>query len=160
MRWPSGGVAAGQLSPLHEAPTVGLYAAKNAVLVAAQLKLGGNATRLLLHMALECWDEKDNPSRHEPRRYFGRRESSAIALGFLAPANGTDAAFQAVKRAVRELSIKGAIRRIRPGGNGKSAEYELLLDSSRPGRYDNDVVPLPFLNEQGVTYRPPEGVTL
>jgi hypothetical protein len=71
---------------------MGLYAAKNAVLVAAQLNLGNTAARLLLHMALECWDDADNPGRQEPRRYFAGRESSAIALGFLAPDNGSEAA--------------------------------------------------------------------
>jgi hypothetical protein len=50
---------------------VGLYAAKSAVLVAAQLRLGNSATRLLLHMALECWDDEENPMGAEPRRYYG-----------------------------------------------------------------------------------------
>jgi hypothetical protein len=111
---------------------MGLYAAKNAVLVAAQLRLGNTATRLLLHMALECWDDGDNPAGQLPRRYFGGRTTAAIALGFLAPENGTDAAFRAVKRAVRELVDKGAIARVRSGRNGHTAEFELQLDSSRP----------------------------
>ena len=58
---------------------MGLFAAKNAVLVAARLGLGNTATRLLLHMALECWDDADNPGEQPPRRYFGGRESSRIS---------------------------------------------------------------------------------
>jgi len=84
---------------------MGLYAAKNAVYVAAKLQLGGSAARLFLHMPLECWDDDDNPGGQAARRYFGRRELSAIALGFLAPDNGSDAAFQAVKRATKELVV-------------------------------------------------------
>ena len=137
---------------------VGLYAAKSAVLVAAQLRLGNSATRLLLHMALECWDDEDNPMGAEPRRYFGRRELSAIALGYLAPSNGTQAAFLAVKRAVRELVDKGAIARVRPGGNGRPAEYELLVPVARPKRAGRAVLfPVPT-TVQGVGDRSPQRV--
>lgn len=139
---------------------MGLYAAKNAVLVAARLDLGNAATRLLLHMALECWDEPGNPSGVPPRRYFGGRETAAIALGFLAPENGSDRAHQAVKRAIRELTAKGAIVRLRHGGNGHTAEFELLLDSTRLlGHQSRPVVELDFGREQGVTNRPPQGVS-
>lgn len=109
---------------------VGLFAAKNAVLVAAQLGLGGPATRLLLHMALESFDEdRDDQAQ---RRYFAGRDSSAIALGYLAPDNGSEAARSAVKRALRELVATGAVSRIRSGGRGQTSEYELNVDSSRP----------------------------
>lgn len=130
---------------------MGLYAAKSAILVAAQLDLGNTAARLLLHMALECWDEKRGDQ--EPRRYFGGRESSAIALGFLAPANGSEAAFRAVKRAVRELVESGAIARVRAGGRNLTSEYELMFDSARPqvARRPNDPIPLPFIGAQGAT---------
>lgn len=121
---------------------MGLYAAKDAVLVAAQLGLGSTATRLFLHMALECWDEDDNPGGQPPRRYFARRESSAIALGFLAPANGTEAAFRAVKRAVKELVDKGAVLRVRHGGNGQTAEFDLQVSSIKPPRGMNAPVTL------------------
>lgn len=121
---------------------MGLYAAKNAVLVAAQLGLGSTATRLFLHMALECWDDDDNPGRQTPRRYFARRESSAIALGFLAPSNGSEAAFRAVKRAVKELVDKGAVVRVRHGGNGQTAEFDLRVSSIRPARGVNAPVSL------------------
>ncbi|GAA0990099.1 hypothetical protein [Subtercola frigoramans] len=134
---------------------VGLYAAKNAVLVAAQLDLGHAATRLFLHMALECWDDWDNPGGMAPRRYFAGRESSAIALGFLAPDNGSDRAFQVVKRTVKELLTKGAIERVRSGHAGQTAEFELLVDSSRPPavrRRLNPVVDLASKREKGVNF--------
>lgn len=129
---------------------MGLYAAKSAILVAAQLDLGNTAARLLLHMALECWDEKRGDQ--EPRRYFGGRESSAIALGFLAPENGSAAAYRAVKRAIHELVESGAITRLRAGGRGLTSEYELMLDSARPQmarRATNDPNVLPFIGGQG-----------
>lgn len=139
---------------------MGLYAAKNAVLVAARLQLGNTATRLFLHMALECWDDEDNPGKYAPRRYFGRRELSAIALGFLAPDNGTDAAFRAVKRAVKELVDKGAIVRVAHGGNGRPAEFELRVDSTRPRARNRDAVVLPFADpHQGSASWPPQRVT-
>lgn len=130
---------------------MGYWAAKNAVLVAAELRLGNMATRLFLHMALECWDDESNARGQAPRRYFGRRELSAIALGFLAPDNGTEAAFAAVKRAVHELVEKGAIVRVRAAGNGRPAEFELQLDSSRPPRpidRTGEAVILPFVTSR------------
>jgi hypothetical protein len=137
---------------------MGLYAAKNAVLVAAQLKLGNSATRLLVHMALECWDDGDSPGAHEPRRYYAGRESSAIALGFLAPANGSEAAHRATKRAIKELIEAGAITRIRAGRNGSTSEYELVLDSSRPttSRRSGNVAELHPSGGQGATNWPPQ----
>ena len=130
---------------------MGLYAAKSAILLAARLNLGNTAARLLLHMALECWDEKRGDQ--EPRRYFGGRESSAIALGFLAPANGSEPAFRAVKRAVRELVERGAITRVRVGGRNLTSEYALMLESARPqvSRRPNDPIPLPYIGAQGTT---------
>lgn len=128
---------------------MGLFAAKNAVLVAARLELGNTAARLLSHMALECWDE--DQGGQAARRYFAGRESSAIALGFSAPDNGSEAAHRAVKRAVKELIDRGAIRRVRLGGRGETSEYELILDSSRPPvtrRRVNEPIPFP---SQGTT---------
>ena len=133
---------------------MGLFAAKNAVLVAARLELGNAATRLLLHMALECWDEERG--EQAARRYFAGRESSAIALGFLAPDNGGEAAHHAVRRAVKELIERGAIRRVRLGGRGETSEYELLVDSVRPPvvrRGPNDPIPFPM---QGAEKWPPQ----
>ena len=129
---------------------MGLYAAKDAVLVAARLGLASTATRLFLHMALECWDEEDNPGRQKPRRYFARRESSAVALGFLAPTNGSEAAFRAVKRAVRELVDKGAVIRVRHGGNGQTAEYDLQVNSIKPPRGVNAPVSLQAFEQHRV----------
>jgi hypothetical protein len=77
---------------------------------------------LFFYMELECWDDANNPGGQPPRRYFGAREASAIALGFLAPANGSEGAFRAVKRATRELVDAAAIRRIRYGENCRRAE--------------------------------------
>lgn len=155
------GQCAGADLDAHECrlTVMGLYAAKNAVLVAAQLELGNVAARLFLHMALECWDEQRGDQ--QPRRYFAGREASAIALGFLAPRNGSGAAHQVVNRAVRELITKGAIRRIRPGGNGMPAEYELLVDSSRPFSVRRGAAdPIPFPTPpQGVTDWHPQGVS-
>jgi hypothetical protein len=136
---------------------MGLYAAKNAVMVAAQLGLGNTATRLFLHMCLECWDDEDNPAKGAPRRYYGRRELSAIALGFLAPDNGSEPAFRAVKRAIKELVDKGAIVRIGHGGNGRPAEFELQVDSSRPRIRGREPVVLAFPGTtQGAVQRSPQ----
>ena len=141
---------------------MGLYAAKGAVVLAARLRLGNAAARLLLHMALECWDE-DTPDGRLGRRYFGGREMSAIALGYLAPENGSAAAYQAVKRAISELLEKGAIVRVRAGGRGLPAEYELLVASVRSapgsGRPVDNAVVLPFHGRaQGDADRTPQGV--
>jgi hypothetical protein len=137
--------------------SMGLYAAKNAVLVAARLGLGNGAARLLLTMALECWDDEDNPARQLPRRYFAGREHSAIALGFLAPDNGSEAAFRAVKRTIRELVDAGAIVRVRIGRNGQRSEYELIIDSSRPQiRRSSNVAVLRPTDEQGTTSWSPQ----
>lgn len=131
---------------------MGLYAAKAAVMVAARLQLGNTAARLFLHMCLECWDDADNPAKGEPRRYYGRRELSAIALGFLAPDNGSEAAFRAVKRAIKELVDKGAIVRLRHGGNGWPAEFELQVDSTRPRIRGREPVVIAFPGtDQGAT---------
>ena len=136
---------------------MGLYAAKSAVLVAARLNLGNAAARLLVHMALECWDDQDNPAGQEARRYFAGRESSAIALGFLAPDNGSESAHRAVKRTIRELVDAGAIIRVRAGRNGQTSEYELLVDSSRPQlRHSSNVAVLHAAHDQGTTNWSPQ----
>lgn len=138
---------------------MGLYAAKSAIYMSASLGLGHTATRLFLHMALECWDDDDNPAGQAPRRYFGRRESSAFALGFMAPDNGSEAAFRAVKRAVKELVDKGAIVRVRSGGYGQTAEFELLVASAHIKKRFNDPVPVPFLHRQGTDLWSPQRAT-
>jgi hypothetical protein len=46
------------------------------------------------------------------------------------------------------------IHRVRPGGNGKPAEFELMLDSSRPGQAspgEGRLVLLPTFDHQGVS---------
>lgn len=140
--------------------TVGLYAAKAAVLLAARMGLGHPAARLLLHMALECWDDGDNPAGQPPRHYYATRESSAIALGYLVPTNGSEAAAHAVKRAVAELVAQGAVERIRSGGRGQTAEFLLHVDSTRPGalrRHESNVILLTRRGSQGAAERPPQG---
>ncbi len=132
---------------------MGIYAVKSAVLEAARHDIGNPAARLLFHMAAECWDEKRNDA--EPRRYYAGRASSAIALGYLAPRNDSDAARTAVKRCVRELIEAGLIRRVRIGRNGMPSEYELLLESSRQGATGSTIrEPIPFPNRmaQGDTW--------
>ena len=138
---------------------MGLYAAKNAILVTIQLELGNSASRLFVYMALECWDDDDNPAGGQPRRYFGSRETSALALGFGAPENGTEKAFRAVKRAVHELVTAGAIRRIRGGGSGRNAEFELQVDSNRPpsARQRSGGNVIPFRRELGTDFWSPQG---
>lgn len=125
---------------------MGIYAVKSAVLEAARHGIGNPAARLLFHRAAECWDEKRNDA--EPRRYYAGRASSAIALGYyLAPRNDSDAARSAVKRCVRELVEAGLIRRVRIGRNGLPSEYELLLESGRPGALGTTIrEPIPFPN--------------
>ncbi|WP_166784255.1 hypothetical protein [Cryobacterium gelidum] len=138
--------------------TVGLYAAKGAVLAAARLGLGHAATRLLVHMALETWDDNDNPGNQPPRRYFASRESSAIALGYLAPDNGSESAYHSVKRAIAELVASGAIERVSAGHRGHNAEFNLLVDSTRPGghrRYETNVIPMLRRGGLGAGERPP-----
>lgn len=124
---------------------MGIYAVKSAVLEAARHDVGNPAARLLFHMAAECWDEKRGDA--EPRRYYAGRASSAIALGYLAPRNDSDAARTAVKRCVRELVNAGLIHRVRIGRNGVPSEYELLLESGRPGASGSTIrEPITFPN--------------
>ena len=80
---------------------MGIYAVKSAALELARHNIGNPAARLLFYMADECWDEKRGDA--EPRRYYVGRASLAIAPGYLAPRNDSDAARTAVKRCVREL---------------------------------------------------------
>lgn len=124
---------------------MGIYAVKSAALELARHNIGNPAARLLFYMADECWDEKRGDA--EPRRYYVGRASLAIAPGYLAPRNDSDAARTAVKRCVRELVEAGLIRRVRIGRNGVPAEYELLLESSRLGASSSVIRdPIPFLN--------------
>jgi hypothetical protein len=78
---------------------------------------------------------------------------AAVALGFPAPENGSPRAHQCVKRAMRELVEKGAITRVRPGGGGRAAEFELHLHSGRPpARRPSTRARIAFAGEgQGVT---------
>lgn len=113
---------------------MGLYAARGAVLTGAQLGLSDRAARLLVHMALECWDDERNPLGFPARHYFGRPELAAIALGHLAPANGEDPALTEVAETIRELLEAGAIVPASEPLQARREEFELLVDSTRPPR--------------------------
>ncbi|MFC7927690.1 hypothetical protein [Microbacterium laevaniformans] len=91
---------------------------------------------LLTYMALTALDSG------QPPIYFDSREASALALGRIVP-NAVQpedpdfdevdrertAAFQRVKVAVQGLIALGAIQRVRQGGNGRRAEYAIMLNA-------------------------------
>lgn len=84
--------------------------------------------RLLCHMALIVKDASMEPT------YWGGRDAMAQALG-LEPG---PAAYQSVKRAVRQIIDAGAARIVLHGHAGKRTEYRLTLDgkgvTERPAR--------------------------
>lgn len=92
---------------------------------AVDVPLQPNEFRLLLGMCLTALDTDEHP------RYFDSREASALFLGRRVPDAGAerDAAFQRVKIATRGLIAIGAINRTKQGGNGRRAEFEIVLDS-------------------------------
>lgn len=103
---------------------------------AADVPLKPNEFRLLVGMAHTALDTAERP------RYFDSREASALILGRRVPdavhdgdpsadavARERNAAFQAVKEALRGLNNLGAIKRQRTGGNGRRAEYTIVLDA-------------------------------
>lgn len=106
---------------------MGYFATEEAIRLGAELKLGGNAQLVFLYMAHKCRDSDD--SAIKPRTYFGGHVRLAIALGFVAPDNASERALRAVKRAVKELVDKGAIKRLSYGRAGNNATYELLVPS-------------------------------
>lgn len=142
---------------------MGIYAAKSSYLVAQRAHLGHAATRLLVFMAIECWDSDDNPNGVKPRRYFGGREKQAIALGYPVQDCATDAANAAVKRAMGELTAQRGdnegdriVRTLRHGKFGRTAEYELQVRSDAASSYLvwENVASIPLL-PQGDGERPP-----
>ena len=84
--------------------------------------------RLLVHMALIVKDATKKPT------YWGGRDAMAQALG-LPPG---DAAYQSVKRAVRQIVTAGAAEIAIQGHAGKRTEYVLTLEpkgvTKRPAR--------------------------
>lgn len=88
--------------------------------------------RLLVFMANTALDSDVEP------RYWGGREALAIALGrFRRIAGGRtpeeearerDAAYLAVKRALRQLKNSGAITTLNVAGPGTRSDYRLNLD--------------------------------
>lgn len=90
--------------------------------------------RVLLWMAHTARDADTPP------RYFGSRETTALALGYMLPdqPDPTDPeaaaknaererGFQRVKVAVSGLVKLGAIARLHSGRDGRSAEFEITL---------------------------------
>ncbi|WP_156351707.1 MULTISPECIES: hypothetical protein [unclassified Agreia] len=106
---------------------MGYHATNHAFRLGAELNLGDRAKVVFLWMAHICLDSDD--SAIEPRRYFGGFISLATALGFSAPDNASEGARRAVKRAIKELVDKGAIKRVSHGRAGQNAVYELLIPS-------------------------------
>lgn len=103
---------------------------------AADVPLKPNEFRLLVGMAHTALDTAERP------RYFDSREASALILGRRVPDAVHDSdpaaaaielerntAFQAVKNALNGLNKVGAIKRQRTGGNGRRAEYTIVLDT-------------------------------
>ena len=84
--------------------------------------------RLLVHMALTVKDATKEPT------YWGGRDALAQALG-LEPG---EAAYQSVKRALRQITEAGAARIGVHGHAGRRTEYVLTLDregvTERPAR--------------------------
>lgn len=92
---------------------------------------------LLTYMALTALDAD------QPPVYFDSREASALALGRLVPdavhpddpdyndvERERTAAFQRVKVAIQGLISLEAIKRLRQGGNGRRAEYAIILNAA------------------------------
>lgn len=105
---------------------------KRSFIYAADVPLTPNEFRLLQWMALTALDEDVTP------RYFDSRESSALALGRRVVDDGygdesdqreRNAAFEAVKVALRGLVAVRAVTRIKNGRNGQRSEYAIHLDS-------------------------------
>lgn len=111
---------------------MGLFAAKSAVLFAAQHGLGHASSRLLLHMALECRDKADAERGIEPRRFWAGRTSQAIGLGFSADECDTPRAHSAVKRTTQELLKSGVLEILEAGRFQRHTEYYLRLNSEVP----------------------------
>lgn len=111
---------------------------------AARTRLDHAATRLLIHMAAEAYDD-ENAAKVPPRRYFRSRSDMAAAMGVLdvptrrPGASSTPAEHQLwttgnsrVKRALVALEAAGAIRRVSAGRPGYNAEFELTVTAVDP----------------------------
>ncbi|MEF2255629.1 hypothetical protein [Microbacterium schleiferi] len=110
---------------------MGARLVKLAYVYAIDVPLNPNEFKLLAWMALTALDDDPTP------RYFDSRESSALALGRRVVDEGygdendqreRDAAFEAVKVALRGLVALGAILRVKTGRNGFRSEYVIRLD--------------------------------
>lgn len=111
---------------------------------AARTGLDHAATRLLVHMAAEAYDD-ENAAKIPPRRYFRSRADMAAAMGVTdVPPRRPGASAPAdehhrwttgnsrVKRALVALEAAGAIRRVSAGRPGYNAEFELTVTAVDP----------------------------
>lgn len=118
---------------------MGIQLARLALHHAARTGLDHAATRLLLHMAIEAYDD-ENPSGIPPRRYFRSRADMAAAMGVAdVPAQRPGASSSAeernrwttgnsrVKRALEALEASAAVRRVSAGRPGFNAEFEVTV---------------------------------
>ena len=100
---------------------------------AADVPLNPNEFRLLGWMSLTAMDQDETP------RYFDSREAAALGIGRKVadrPKNEKEqaeraAAFQAVKDAISGLVKLEAIERTKVGGNGRRAEFAIVLNVAR-----------------------------
>lgn len=113
---------------------MGASLVKLAIAFGATHKLTGNEFRVLIQMAVTAKDTDPEPS------YWSSREDSARALGRMIPDEPApddpdadakrrerDAAFFALKGAIRGLRTAGAIQTTDPGRRGHRAVYKLTL---------------------------------
>lgn len=117
---------------------MGASLVKLAIAFGARHRLTGNEFRVLIQMAVTAKDTDLEPS------YWSSREDSARALGRMIPdepgpddpdadakRRERDAAFFALKEAIRGLRAAGAIQTTDPGRRGHRAVYKLTLTSMR-----------------------------
>lgn len=118
---------------------MGIKLARLALHHATRTGLDHAATRLLLHMAIEAYDD-ENLSGIPPRRYFRSRADMAAAMGVAdVPAQRPGASSSAdernrwttgnsrVKRALEALEAAHAVRRVSAGRPGFNAEFEVTV---------------------------------
>lgn len=123
---------------------MGLQLARLALHHATRTGLDHAATRLLLHMSIEAYDD-ENPSGIPPRRYFRSRADMAAAMGVAdVPAQRPGASSSPedrnrwttgnsrVKRALEALEAASAVRRISAGRPGFNAEFEVTVSIVDP----------------------------
>lgn len=131
---------------------MGLQLARAALFHAERTGLGDAPTRLLLHMAIEAYDD-GNAAGIPPRRYFHPRSDMAAAMGYPIPARRPERTepeeiqrrwangHQRVKRALKELHRVEAVKHIAPGRPGFYAEFEVTVSAVDPVALSSLAVP-------------------